>query len=96
MLKTPAGLRPAGGLPERPDPPGSSLTILPPSHYRLPAVRAKQNDPESLIGPYVEEPRSGPRGPTVNVSWEVGKLHHGRPVSTYSDEEEISGLQRCS
>ncbi len=92
VLEVPAALRPEEELPEKPEIPTSSMTDA----FRNPPVlhfATKQNSPDALIGPEVEEAREpGPESGTIRVRWEVGRLYHGRPLTSRSDEDDIEGL----
>ena len=92
VLQVPAALQPMEELPEKPEVPTNSITgafrNMRATHYA-----SKQNSPDALIGPYVQEDR-GPKskGGRVEVRWEVGRLYHGRPLTSLSDEDEVEGL----
>lgn len=46
---------------------------------------SKRNAPDDLLGPDFDHERR-------LATWEIGRLYHGRPVRTDSDEEYVNGL----
>jgi hypothetical protein len=92
VLKIPVGLQPREDVPLRPEPPRETPSWPLLAHSTLPEGDSWYNAAESLGSPYVEEQVLGSQDQTTNVWWEIDKLHHGRPLSTVSNKEELEGL----
>lgn len=88
VLEVPATLSPTEELPEKPEVPTDSFSSAF-RNVRTPHYASKQNSPDALIGPYVDE---GLGNSTASVRWEVGRLYHGRPLTSRSDEDDVEGL----
>lgn len=92
VLEVPTVLRPQEELPEKPELPTNSYFG---AHMRAPVLSSanKQNFPDSLFGPYVEESRSLYGGDGITrISWEVGRLYHGRLLTSRSYDDDVEGL----
>jgi hypothetical protein len=92
VLEVPAALRPVEELPEQPEMPTNYMAGALPNPSAL-RFASKHNSPDALIGPEVGEAREPELGSgTVRVRWEVGRLYHGRPLTSHSDEDGVEGL----
>jgi len=92
VLEVPAAMRPEEELPEKPEMPTNSMVGALRNTQAL-RFATKQNSPDALIGPEVEKvPKPGPESGVIRVRWEVGRLYHGRPLTSRSDEDDIEGL----
>lgn len=91
VLEVPAELRPKAGSLEYPWRPRNHLFRgLDTLRYDAPPfVVPNPAPPDSLGGPGIYG--SGV-SVTVEARWDVGKLHHGRPLLTHSDGDGVEGL----
>lgn len=71
---------------EKPERPVDPITLgMMPRSLSPKYTLSKQNAPEALLGPELDHDRR-------LAVWEIGRLYHGRPVRTDSDEEYVNGL----